>query len=93
MGDAEMALTQVAALGDQKTKIEKYKELLQGYISKALVPHLKAFLEHISLSEVPLVVSRQVNPAMSLPGAKSAHRETEATRAPASYSSPSRLQF
>ena len=50
----------LAAIPDQKTKIEKYKALQQGYISKKLVPQLKTLVEHLLGEDVPLVLSRQV---------------------------------
>jgi len=54
------ALAAASSVSDQKTKIEKYKELLGEYLSKMLMPQLQAFVEHLMGEEVPLVVSRQV---------------------------------
>jgi len=44
---------------DQKTRIERYKELLAELL-KGDVAALKAFVEHVTSEEVALVVSRQV---------------------------------
>ena len=53
-------ISALAAIPDQKTKIEKYKALQQEYLSKKLVPQLKGLVEHLFGEDVPLVLSRQV---------------------------------
>jgi len=49
-----------ASIGDQKTKIEKYKALLHELLNGCQIAQLKQFIDHLLAEEVPLVVSRQV---------------------------------
>uniref|UniRef100_A0A7S4BDF1 COP9 signalosome complex subunit 4 n=1 Tax=Chrysotila carterae TaxID=13221 RepID=A0A7S4BDF1_CHRCT len=58
--DVGKAIEQISAVPEQKSKIERYKELLREYMSKHLLPQLKPLLEHLLHDEVPLVVSRQI---------------------------------
>lgn len=46
MADCVDQLNAVAALGEQKAKVEKYGELLSAALARADVPFCKAFVEH-----------------------------------------------
>ena len=50
MADCVDQLNAVAALGEQKAKVEKYGELLSTALSRADVPFCKAFVEHSACS-------------------------------------------
>jgi len=66
----------IAAIADHKTKIEKYKALLEQLIAKKSVPELKAFVEHMVDEQTPLVISRTLLQAfaVALPGTE-IHKE------------------
>ena len=57
---AAAAIEQHAGIADQKTKIERYKAVLQDLLAQQHVAHLQGFLEHLLAEDVPLVLSRQV---------------------------------
>jgi len=59
----EMAakLTQIAASGDQKSKIQQYRDLLSQLLGAKNQPDdLNAFVDHMVLEDTPLVISRQI---------------------------------
>ena len=58
--DLASALAELATISDQKTKIERYKAVLQDLLAQQHVAHLQGFLEHLLAEDVPLVLSRQV---------------------------------
>merc|ERR1719272_791375 len=60
MADIAATITELNSIGDHKTKLERYKAVLQDLVSKAAVPQLQAFVQHLVSEEVQLAVSRQV---------------------------------
>ncbi|KAK9815676.1 hypothetical protein WJX72_007876 [[Myrmecia] bisecta] len=53
-------LDSIAALSDQKQKIEQYKAALQSILAKGEVAQCESFVDHMLSEGVPLVVSRQL---------------------------------
>eukprot|EP01119_Soliformovum_irregulare_P005515 TRINITY_DN17270_c0_g1_i1.p1 TRINITY_DN17270_c0_g1~~TRINITY_DN17270_c0_g1_i1.p1 ORF type:complete len:389 (+),score=123.92 TRINITY_DN17270_c0_g1_i1:68-1234(+) len=56
----------IDAQSDPKVKNEKYKELLNGYVSKKSIPDLKKFVEHMVEESTPLVISRTLLQAFAV---------------------------
>ena len=54
------SLADIAAVGDQKSRIELYKSLLTTCVAESNGEQLKQLIEHIVAEDVPLVASRQV---------------------------------
>eukprot|EP00271_Cylindrocystis_brebissonii_P006454 TRINITY_DN19246_c0_g1_i1.p1 TRINITY_DN19246_c0_g1~~TRINITY_DN19246_c0_g1_i1.p1 ORF type:complete len:415 (+),score=118.90 TRINITY_DN19246_c0_g1_i1:221-1465(+) len=59
-GPIQPALQSIAGLGDPKTKIEQYRQLLSSIIANNSVNEAKSFIDHMMGDEVPLVASRQL---------------------------------
>lgn len=53
-------LDAIAAVGDQRTKIQQYKDLLGQIISQNRPEDFNAFVDHMVSEDTPLVISRQV---------------------------------
>lgn len=60
MADIASTIAELHAIGDHKAKLERYKAVLQDLVSKAAMPQLQAFVQHLVSEEVQLAVSRQV---------------------------------
>ena len=60
MADIASTIAELNSIGDHKTKLERYKAVLQDLVSKAAMPQLQAFVQHLASEEVQLAVSRQV---------------------------------
>jgi COP9 signalosome complex subunit 4 len=53
-------LDSIAALPDQKAKLDRYRDVLNAMVATGSVADLQAFIEHVLSDTVPLVVSRQL---------------------------------
>mmetsp|Transcript_1264 Transcript_1264/g.2648 ORF Transcript_1264/g.2648 Transcript_1264/m.2648 type:complete len:417 (-) Transcript_1264:160-1410(-) len=60
MANLATQVQELANIGDQKTKIERYKAALHEYVNGRCISQLIAFIDHLLAEDVPLVVSRQV---------------------------------
>jgi len=58
--DISATITELSSTTDQKTKLERYKAVLQEYVAKVAIPQLLAFVQHLVSEDVQLAVSRQV---------------------------------
>ncbi|EOA28432.1 hypothetical protein CARUB_v10024640mg [Capsella rubella] len=54
------ALTNAAAISDQRQKIEQYKLILSSVLSSNDLLQAQRLIDHILFGDVPLVVSRQL---------------------------------
>jgi len=66
MADASKLFAGIAASADHKTKNEKYKQLLDGFIEKGSLNELKAFVDHMLEEKTPLVISRTLLQAFAI---------------------------
>jgi len=68
----EKLFASIASSSDHKTKNEKYKQLLDGFIEKQQAPELSAFVDHMMDERTPLVISRTLlqHFALSVPKLK-----------------------
>ena len=60
MADISGLMAELSSVTDQKVKLERYKAVLQDYVTQAAVPQLQAFVQHLVSEDVQLAVSRQV---------------------------------
>ena len=60
MADISALMAELSNVTDQKLKLERYMAVLQDYVSKAAIPQLQAFVQHLVSEDVQLAVSRQV---------------------------------
>jgi COP9 signalosome complex subunit 4 len=62
MASLQSELAAIAALPDQKARVERYRTALAAVLAAgdAAVPGARTFLDHMLSDDVPLVVSRQL---------------------------------
>eukprot|EP01115_Flamella_aegyptia_P002277 TRINITY_DN136297_c0_g1_i1.p1 TRINITY_DN136297_c0_g1~~TRINITY_DN136297_c0_g1_i1.p1 ORF type:complete len:388 (+),score=111.03 TRINITY_DN136297_c0_g1_i1:45-1208(+) len=56
--DTAKLFAEYSAISDHKTKTDKYKALLEQFVTKNSINELKSFVDHILDDKTPLVVSR-----------------------------------
>jgi len=58
--DITQAISQISEISDQRTKIDRHKQLLAQLFEKKDVAQLKIFISHMVSEDVALVISRQI---------------------------------
>jgi len=57
---AAAKLNEIASVGDQKTKIAQYRDLLNEVFAAQKAEDFNAFVDHMGSEDTPLVISRQI---------------------------------